>query len=61
MLNVNLSVKFYGYYADIARIFSTEKVRNDIEEKYTAFKGINYTLIGLLKPGQSISSVMKKY
>jgi Xaa-Pro aminopeptidase len=60
MLNVNLSVKFYGYYADIARIFSAEKIKKDIEEKYTTFKGINDTLIGLIKPGQSISSVMER-
>jgi Xaa-Pro aminopeptidase len=60
MLNVNISVNFYGYYADIARIFYIEKISKDIEEKYEMFKGINNKLIGMLKPNQNIGSIVEK-
>ncbi|MGC9208776.1 MAG: M24 family metallopeptidase [Nitrososphaeria archaeon] len=57
MLNVNISVNFYGYYADIARVFTTEKLDREKKEKYDAFIEINRKLIDVLRPGKNIPSI----
>ncbi|MFP3214557.1 MAG: M24 family metallopeptidase [Nitrososphaeria archaeon] len=61
MFNVNISTIFFGYYSDIARIFSVGRVSPEIREKYALFSKLNASLISELRPGNRTGFIFKKF
>lgn len=60
LLNVNLSVMYYGYFADIARVFAIKQVSQETKDLYSRFLDLHNGINQNLKAGTPVQKVVEE-